>query len=55
MKSRRLNTLRNLLATLPRREAAVYEDEVDIHLIPKIGLDWMGLCQTWRTLAKLSD
>jgi len=27
---------------LPRREAAVYEDEVDIHLNPKIGLDWMG-------------
>lgn len=42
VKTRRLNVLRNLLATLPRREAAVYEDEVDIHLNPKIGLDWMG-------------
>jgi transposase len=41
-KSRRLNALRNLLATLPRRHVAVYEDEVDIHLNPKIGLDWMG-------------
>jgi transposase len=41
-KTRRLNALRNLLATLPRRHVAVYEDEVDIHLNPKIGLDWMG-------------
>jgi transposase len=30
-----------LLATLPRGHVAVYEDEVDIHLNPKIGLDWM--------------
>lgn len=41
-KTRRLSAIRNLLATLPRRHAAVYEDEVDIHLNPKIGLDWMG-------------
>jgi transposase len=40
-KARRLGTLRRLLATLPRRHEAVYEDEVDIHLNPKIGLDWM--------------
>jgi transposase len=40
-KTRRLNALHRLLATLPRRHAAVYEDEVDIHLNPKIGLDWM--------------
>jgi transposase len=40
-KTRRLNALRQLLATLPRRHVAVYEDEVDIHLNPKIGLDWM--------------
>jgi len=26
---------------LPSDEVAVYEDEVDIHLNPKIGLDWM--------------
>jgi transposase len=31
-----------VLATLPRGEVAVYEDEVDVHLNPKIGLDWMG-------------
>jgi transposase len=40
-KTRRLNRLRQLLTTLPRRERAFYEDEVDIHLNPKVGLDWM--------------
>jgi transposase len=41
-KTRRLNAIGHLLATLPRRHVALYEDEVDIHLNPKIGLDWMG-------------
>ena len=41
VKTRRLNALQKLLATLPRRERAFYEDEVDIHLNPKIGWDWM--------------
>lgn len=41
-KSRRLNALGRLLAALPRGHVAVWEDEVDIHLNPKIGLDWMG-------------
>jgi transposase len=40
-KTRRLNRIRDLLATLPRGHVAVYEDEVDIHLNPKIGFDWM--------------
>jgi transposase len=40
-KTRRLNRIREFLATLPRRERAFYEDEVDIHLNPKIGADWM--------------
>src|SRR4051794_39332599 len=31
-RTRRLNALHGLLATLPRAEAAVYEDEVDVHL-----------------------
>ena len=44
-KTRRLNQLTRLVASLPRNEVAVYEDEVDIHLNPKIGLDWMGLGQ----------
>jgi hypothetical protein len=34
-----------LIAGLPRDEAAVYEDEVDIHLNPKIGYDWTGYGQ----------
>lgn len=41
-KTRRLHRIRDLLASLPRRARAFYEDEVDIHLNPKIGLDWMG-------------
>jgi transposase len=44
-KTRRLNRLRQLLATLPRRHLAFYEDEVDVHLNPKVGLDWMGCGQ----------
>jgi transposase len=44
-KTRRLNRLRELIATLPRSERIFYEDEVDIHLNPKIGLDWMLLGQ----------
>ena len=34
-----------VLTTLSRHERAFYEDEVDIHLNPKIGLDWMGYGQ----------
>jgi transposase len=41
-KTKRLRVLRRLLASLPPREVAVYQDEVDIHLNPKIGLDWMN-------------
>jgi transposase len=40
--TRRINELRRLIATLPRREVAVSEDEVDGHWNPKIGLDGMG-------------
>jgi transposase len=49
VKTRRLNVLRRLLANLPAREEAVSEDEVDIHLNPKIGLDWMGYGQQKET------
>jgi transposase len=44
-KTRRLNRISRLIASLPKNEVAVYEDEVDVHLNPKIGLDWMGLGQ----------
>ena len=40
-KTRRLNQIRAVVEALPRGHVAVYEDEVDIHLNPKIGLDWM--------------
>jgi putative transposase len=37
----RLRALRRLLATLPDDEVAVFEDEVDINLNPKLGSMWM--------------
>lgn len=40
-RNRRLREIEDLLRNLPPDEVAVYEDEVDIHLNPKIGLDWM--------------
>lgn len=40
-KNRRLRRIRELIDNLPDDEVAVYEDEVDIHLNPKIGPDWM--------------
>ena len=40
-KARRLNEIRRLVEHLPADEVAFYEDEVDIHLNPKIGWDWM--------------
>ncbi len=40
-KTRRLRAIQDLVARLPPDEVAVYEDEVDIHLNPKVGLDWM--------------
>jgi transposase len=43
--TRRLNWIARVLQHLPPGHVAVYEDEVDVHLNPKIGLDWMGLGQ----------
>lgn len=37
---RHLRRIERLLAGLPRNEVALYADEVDIHLNPKIGYDW---------------
>jgi transposase len=50
VKTRRINALHRLIASLPPGEVAVYEDEVDIHLNPKIGLDWMGFGQQKEAL-----
>jgi transposase len=40
-KTRRLNEIRRLAERLPANEIMAYVDEVDIHLNPKIGDDWM--------------
>lgn len=39
-KSRRVNKIRRLIEDLPRNEVVLYQDEVDIHLNPKVGRDW---------------
>jgi transposase len=41
-KNKRIREIRAFVAGLPADEVAVHEDEVDIHLNPKIGLDWMN-------------
>ncbi len=48
---RRIRLIKRLIETLPPDEAALYEDEVDIHLNPKIGPDYMlpGQQKTVRT------
>lgn len=40
-RKRRLRELERLVETLPKHEVLVYADEVDIHLNPKIGPDYM--------------
>jgi transposase len=40
-KSKRLREIQHLIDHLAADEVAVWEDEIDIHLNPKIGLDWM--------------
>ena len=40
-KTRRLNVIARLSDNLAADEVLLYEDEVDIHLNPKIGNDWM--------------
>jgi transposase len=41
LRQAKLRALRRLLANLPADEVAVFEDEVDINLNPKIGSMWM--------------
>jgi transposase len=40
-RERKLAKIRQLLRSLPPHETAVFQDEVDIHLNPKIGSCWM--------------
>jgi transposase len=49
-RQRRLRLLRKLRETLPANEMLFYEDEVDIHLNPKIGMDWMNRGHQKRVL-----
>ena len=49
-KSRRLNEIKRLETRLPRNQIMLYVDEVDIHLNPKIGNDWMLQGQQKRVL-----
>jgi transposase len=46
---KRLRKLRQLIEALPEDEVILYVDEVDIHLNPKIGPDWM-LRSTQKTV-----
>lgn len=39
--ARRLRAIFQVVDYLPAREVAYFEDEVDIHLNPRIGRDWM--------------
>jgi transposase len=39
---RRIRSIDRLIEELPPDEALVHEDEVDVHLNPKIGWDWMA-------------
>ena len=40
-RQRRLREIRKLIESAPADEIVLFEDEVDIHLNPKIGADWM--------------
>jgi transposase len=40
-RKRRIRLIKRLIETLPADQAALYEDEIDIHLNPKIGPDYM--------------
>ncbi len=40
-RSEKVRNIQQLLTTLPRDETAVFQDEVDVHLNPKIGSCWM--------------
>ncbi len=40
-KTRHLNKILKVVKNLKPREVAYYEDEIDIHLNPRIGRDWM--------------
>jgi len=40
-KAQRIAQIQRLLRRMPSEEVAVYQDEVEVHLNPKLGRDWM--------------
>ena len=44
----KLRRIKRSLATMPDDEVAVFQDEVDVHLNPKIGSQWMPVGQQTR-------
>jgi transposase len=40
-KTRKINKIKKAVENLPPDEVAYFEDEIDVHLNPKIGPDWM--------------
>ena len=40
-RARKLARIRHLIETLPRNAALFFADELDIHLLPKLGCEWM--------------
>ena len=48
-RTRKLNAIKRLLSEVPADEVIVFADEVDIHLNPKIGPDWMP-CGVQKTV-----
>jgi transposase len=49
-REKRLRSIRRLRERLGKDEVVLYADEVDIHLNPKIGLDWMNQGQQKEVL-----
>ena len=49
-KTKRINQINAMISNCKSGDVVVYEDEVDIHLNPKIGLDWMNLGQQKEVL-----
>lgn len=41
VRNKRLKEIQKVVKNLPKNEVVLYEDEVDIHLNPRIGRDWM--------------
>jgi len=45
----KLARIRHTLETLGNREVVLFADELDIHLLPKVGYQWMAQGETVRS------